>query len=239
MAQKSSELPKKKNPLPVSLFNLDLYYPLYQYFDYEFLPIHVKVVIGSKNTGILIGNTRTELNIENYLGFSYDKNFPIYKPGQIYDLSIDRVELMTRPNIGNSIRLGYQRSLSSGIYANASMVICTIKPRFFTEDIYYSYNPPYYNEYIYITDVYYKRLWPMRLNAGIGYTLSIGKQKRFYFNSEIVYSFFNRILNADSLPIYIQSNNFNINLGFGFRIGSPSKTTYDGIKEVNTVPLKR
>ena len=235
MAQKSSELPKKKNPLPESLFNLDLYYPLYQYFDYEFLPIHVKVVIGSKNTGILIGNTRTEF----YRIFtSYDKNL-FNKPGQIYDKSIDKSDLDENQPIGNSIRLGYQRSLSSGIYANASMVICTIKPRFFTEDVYYSYNPPYYNEYRYITDVYYKRLWPMRLNAGIGYTLSIGKQKRFYFNSEIVYSFFNRILNGDSLPLIIQSNNFNINLGFGFRIGSPSKTTYDGIKEVNTVPLKR
>ncbi len=232
MAQKSSELPKKKKPLPESLFNLDLYYPLHQYLNYDFLPIHVKVVIGSKNTGIIIGYTRT--NLYNGLRFSYVKNFPIYKPGQIYDLSTDRVELMRRPNIGNSIRLGYQRSLFSGIYANASMDICTIKARFYTEDEYYSL----YYQFIYNTDEYYQRLWAMRLNAGIGYTLSIGKQKRFYFNSEIVYSFFNRILNSHSLTIDIY-NNFNINMGFGFRIGSPSKTTYDGIKEVNTVPLKR
>ena len=149
MAQKSSELPKKKNPLPESLFNLDLYYPLYQYFDYEFLPIHVKVVIGSKNTGILIGNTRTEF----YRIFtSYDKNL-FNKPGQIYDKSIDKSDLDENQPIGNSIRLGYQRSLSSGIYANASMVICTIKPRFFTEDVYYS-NTPYYNEYRYIYEDY-------------------------------------------------------------------------------------
>jgi len=236
MAQKSSELPKKKKPLPESLFNLDLYYPLDQYFDIDFLPIHVKVVIGSKNTGILIGNTNTRTEFYSDM-FGYDKNLP-NKPGQIYLSSRDKIDLSTPTKIGNSIRLGYQRSLFSGIYANASMVICTIKPRFFTEDEYYS-STSYYNRYFYITDDYYKRLWPMRLNAGIGYTLSIGKQKRFYFNSEIVYSFFNRILNRDSLPIYIDNYNLNINLGFGFRIGSPSKTTYDGIKEVNTVPLKR
>ena len=236
MAQKSSELPKKKNPLPESLFNIDLYYNLYQYVDYEFLPIHFKVVIGSKNTGILIGSTRTQLSSYDYYDY-YIKNFPIYKPGLNYSSSLDGFTYL-RPNIGNSIRLGYQRSLFSGIYANASMVICSSQLRFFTEDIYVA--PNTYYPSIYYTDVFYKRLWAMRLNAGIGYTLSIGKQKRFYLNSEIVYSFFNRIFYRDSLPlpIYIYYN-FNINLGFGFRIGSPSKTTYDGIKEVNTVPLKR
>lgn len=237
MAQKSSELPKKKNPLPESLFNIDLYYNLDQYVDYEFLPIHFKVVIGSKNTGILIGSTRTELSSYDYYDY-YIKNFPIYKPGLNYSSSLDGFTYL-RPNIGNSIRLGYQRSLFSGIYANASMVICSSQLRFFTEDIYYAPITNYPSRYY--TDVFYKRLWAMRLNAGIGYTLSIGKQKRFYLNSEIVYSFFNRIFYRDSLPlpIYIYSSNFNINLGFGFRIGSPSKTTYDGIKEVNTVPLKR
>ena len=242
MAQKSSELPKKKKPLPETLFNIDLNFMGYLYaitnsgessslaqlasnkftdFLYRANDVpRVKAMIGSKNTGIIIGYQSCRMGSQSYLKNVYS-NTNMTTDSAIYFYSNPAYN--PYKNKGFSIRLGYQKALISGLYASVSGDLTRIKAN--VEHKFYNNN---FSIYEFEKD---RIIWGMRLNAGLGYTLSIGKAKKFYLNNEIVYSFIDKS-KSNLLKL-------NLNFAFGFRIGTPSKTTYDGIKEVNTVPLKR
>ena len=244
MAQKSSELPKKKKPLPETLFNIDLNFLGYlnaitnsgesssnaqlasnKFTDFLYsandVP-RVKAMIGSKNTGIIIG----------YQSCRLDRGVDLKPVSDSFFIIDYQYSSPTSINKGFSIRLGYQKALISGLYASVSGDLSRIKANVSHKYEIYDYNPfygwGYYSAYEEEQD---RIIWGMRLNAGLGYTLSIGKAKKFYLNNEIVYSFIDKSKSTQS--------KLNLNFAFGFRIGTPSKTTYDGIKEVNTVPLKR
>jgi hypothetical protein len=72
-----------------------------------------------------------------------------------------------------------------------------------------------------------RRSW--RVNLGLGYTLSLGKKKRFYLNYEMAMA----ILNTNS-----EVPRLNLSAGIGFRLGTPASTTFEGVKEIRTVPMK-
>ncbi len=108
-----------------------------------------------------------------------------------------------------SLRLGYQYGISRGFYANANLNV-----------MYFNYNR--YNSYI-------PNDRSLRLNLGLGYTFSFGKRKRIYYNLETGFAVINTKDLADRLCI---------NSGLGFRLGTPAKTSYEGVKNVTTVPVK-
>lgn len=172
-AQSTSAAPKKKGVLPETLVNLELQSEILGTgFDYS--GGGIKAMIGSKNTGILLGFINGSSTSDTY---KY-----------------------------NSFRLGYQYGIVSGFYANANLDLASIKSI-------YLYEPRYRS---------------IRVNLGIGYTLSFGKKKRLYYNIETAIA----AINTSFLP------RFAIYSGIGFRLGTPAKTSFDGIKEVNTVPVK-
>lgn len=67
------------------------------------------------------------------------------------------------------------------------------------------------------------------LYVGPGYTFSFGKRKRCYYSVEAELG----LLKSGSILF-----NYEIYSGFGFRLGTPAKTTYEGVKNVTTVPIK-
>jgi hypothetical protein len=71
----------------------------------------------------------------------------------------------------------------------------------------------------------------MRLNTGLGYTISLGKAKRFYLNTEMVYSVIDKSKSSQGKLSLLG--------GIGFRLGTPAKTSYDGIKNVTTIPIEQ
>lgn len=115
-----------------------------------------------------------------------------------------------------SIGLGYQKRILGGLYANLSSEFHKIK----TDD----YSKIIYDQ----SESDRSQFWAATM--GLGYTVSIGKVKRFYFNYEMDYSY-----DFGSLEI---DNNLRIMFGIGYRFGAPAKTSYDGIKNITTVPLK-
>jgi hypothetical protein len=143
---------------------------------------------------------------------------------------------MVALNKGFAIRLGYQKSIFRGLYANVSIDISRIKADVYhyydvTYDYYSQWSGTYYSTGVYLREKELNRtIWGMRLNTGLGYTISLGKAKKFYLNTEIIYSIIDKSKSSQG--------KLNIMGGIGFRIGSPAKTSYDGIKEVNTVPIK-
>jgi hypothetical protein len=108
-----------------------------------------------------------------------------------------------------SIRVGYQYGIKRGFYANANLNVMN-----------FNYNR--YNSYI-------PNDRSLRLNLGIGYTFSFGKRKRVYYNFETGFA----VINTQDLI-----SRLCINSGLGFRIGTPAKTSYEGVKNVTTVPMK-
>lgn len=232
-AQSTSAAPKKKGVLPETLFNLDFNGSFS--FDNGNLTtgMPVKALIGSKNTGIIVGFQSCRFGeakeLKNIPVFPYFNLNPNYSFTYLYSSAgLDSNAMYTKNN-GFSIRLGYQKSIFRGLYANVSADFCRIK-----SDVVHSYSNTVlstgviYNGYTY--PEINRTMWGMRVNAGIGYTISIGKAKKFYLNYEIVYSIIDKSKSSQG--------KLNIIGGIGFRIGSPAKTSIDGIKEVNTVPVK-
>lgn len=197
-AQKPSIATKQKKnfALPKSLFNLDFNYcrDLYD-IDYNIGIISIKTMIGSNNTGIIIG----------------------VKPFAIYDGDL------LKNNFG--IQLGYQKRILKGLFTSLSLELTRIK---FTE--YYS---SYYN-----SSLEKIKILPSLITS-IGYTISLGKTKRIYLNYEVNYYL------IDGFRDYYQDNfgfeidkRLNLTGGLGYRFGAPAKTSYSGIKNITTVPLK-
>jgi hypothetical protein len=69
-----------------------------------------------------------------------------------------------------------------------------------------------------------------RLNTGLGYTISLGKAKRIYLNTETIFSVIDKSKSSQGPLTFF--------CGIGYRFGSPARTSYDGIKNITTVPLK-
>ena len=197
-AQKPSIAPKQKKnfALPKSLFNLDFNYCRdLSYIDDNIGIISIKTMIGSNNTGIIIG----------------------VKPFAIYDGDL------LKNNFG--IQLGYQKRILKGLFTSLSLELTRIK---FTE--YYS---SYYN-----SSLEKIKILPSLITS-IGYTFSFGRAKRIYLNYEVNYYL------IDGFRDYYQDNfgfeidkRLNLTGGLGYRFGSPAKTSFSGIKNITTVPLK-
>jgi len=201
-AQKPSIAPKQKKnfALPKSLFNLDFNYC--KYFSIEELDlisdvaiISIKAMIGSNNTGIIIG----------------------VKPFAIYDGELEKTDL--------TIQLGYQKRIFKGLFTSLSLELTRMK---FTE-----YDTSDYN-----SSLEKIKILPSLITS-IGYTISLGKTKRIYLNYEVNYYL------IDGFRDYYQDNfgfeidkRLNLTGGLGYRFGSPAKTSFSGIKNITTVPLK-
>jgi hypothetical protein len=113
-----------------------------------------------------------------------------------------------------SIRAGYQYGIKRGLYSNVNLNLLNFR-----------YDGYYYSGYP-SADIIENHF---RLNLGLGYTLSLGKKKRFYINLEGACALINT---NDELSRII------LNFGYGFRFGTPAKTSYEGVKNVTTVPIK-
>jgi hypothetical protein len=197
-AQKQSIAPKQKKnfALPKSLFNLDFNYCRdLSYIDDNIGIISIKTMIGSNNTGIIIG----------------------VKPFAIYDGDL------LKNNFG--IQLGYQKRIFKGLFTSLSLELTRIK---FTE-----YDTSDYN-----SSLEKIKILPSLITS-IGYTISLGKTKRIYLNYEVNYYL------IDGFRDYYQDNfgfeidkRLNLTGGLGYRFGSPAKTSFSGIKNITTVPLK-
>jgi hypothetical protein len=197
-AQKPSIAPKQKKnfALPKSLFNLDFNYcRSLNEIDENFGIISIKAMIGSNNTGVIIG----------------------VKPFAIYDGDL------LKNNFG--IQLGYQKRILKGLFTSLSLELTRMK---FTD-----YDTSDYN-----SSLEKIKILPSLITS-IGYTISLGKTKRIYLNYEVNYYL------IDGFRDYIQDNfgyeadkRLNLIVGLGYRFGSPAKTSYDGIKNITTLPLK-
>lgn len=197
-AQKPSIATKQKKnfALPKSLFNLDFNYCRdLSYIDDNIGIISIKTMIGSNNTGIIIG----------------------VKPFAIYDGDL------LKNNFG--IQLGYQKRIFKGLFTSLSLELTRIK---FTE-----YDTSDYN-----SSLEKIKILPSLITS-IGYTISLGKTKRIYLNYEVNYYL------IDGFRDYYQDNfgfeidkRLNLTGGLGYRFGSPAKTSFSGIKNITTVPLK-
>ena len=197
-AQKQSIAPKQKKnfALPKSLFNLDFNYCRdLSYIDDNIGIISIKTMIGSNNTGIIIG----------------------VKPFAIYDGDL------LKNNFG--IQLGYQKRIFKGLFTSLSLELTRIK---FTE-----YDTSDYN-----SSLEKIKILPSLITS-MGYTISLGKTKRIYLNYEVNYYL------IDGFRDYYQDNfgfeidkRLNLTGGLGYRFGSPAKTSFSGIKNITTVPLK-
>ena len=203
-AQKQSIAPKQKKnfALPKSLFNLDFNYcKLFRIEDQELdisdeAIISIKAMIGSNNTGIIIG----------------------VKP-----LGIADGDLLKNNNL--EIQLGYQKRIFKGLFTSLSLELTRMK---FT----------YYDTSDYNSSLEKIKILPSLITS-IGYTISLGKTKRFYLNYEVNYYL------IDGFRDYAQDNfgfeidkRLNLTGGLGYRFGVPAKTSYDGLKNITTVPLK-
>jgi hypothetical protein len=233
-AQSNLENSKKKGSLPESLMNIDFNQSLS--LDKErFTNLPLKIVIGTNNSGIILGVQSCIFGVNQQIGHDqsnvineFEQLTGTYVTDAIYSNS-NAYNL----NRGIALRLGYQKSIVKGLYASLSGDFCQIKA-----DIEHTYLMSYYyswsgSEYYSTYNTYDEntRYIGWRLNAGIGYTISLGKAKRFYLNTEFVYAV---IDNSKSL-----SARMNFMSGIGFRIGTPAKTTYEGIRDAQTIPIQR
>jgi hypothetical protein len=257
LAQKESTSPKQKkeSSLPESFLNLDLNYAwISNISDYNqeitSKPFVLKAMIGSKNSGLIIGfqtctfNFKQELlpggevtqdDLRTYFGDN-DDYFNILQSagGNSYLLG----ETSESKLNGITMRLGYQQSIFKGLYANISADLTRIKTR--VSNVYNEVSCDYisalsgiqYNNLI-IEDFYQlqpedRTILGWRLNTGIGYTFSFGKAKKIYLNTEMVYSVINKSKTIEG--------NMSLMAGLGYRFGTPAKTTFDGVKTIKTIP---
>ena len=194
-AQKQSIAPKQKKnfALPKSLFNLDVNYNI-PVFSSAGFPILAKAMIGSNNTGIIIG-----------LQDCIPQN-----------LEVDEVRFK-----GFLLRLGYQKSIVRGLFCNLSADFCRMKG---TESDFADPSLDIMTNNTLVTSIGW------RLNTGLGYTISLGKAKRIYLNTETIFSVIDKSKSSQGPLTFF--------CGIGYRFGAPAKTSYDGIKNITTVPLK-
>lgn len=255
LAQKEFTSPKEKkgNGLPESFLNLDLNYALISsisdYQDITSSPFVLKAMIGSKNSGLIIGfqactfdyeqelpsdGEVTQDDLRTYFGENEYFNILQSAGGNSYLLG-DTSESKLN---GITMRLGYQQSIFKGLYANISGDLTRIKTR--VSNVYNEVSCDYisglsgiqYNNLI-IEDFYQlqpedRTILGWRLNTGIGYTFSFGKAKKIYLNTEMVYSVINKSKTING--------NMSLMAGLGYRFGTPAKTTFDGVKTIKTIP---
>ena len=198
-AQKPSIAPKQKKnfTLPKSLFNLDVNYNI-PVFSSAGFPILAKAMIGSNNTGIIIG-----------LQDCIPQN-----------LEVDEVRFK-----GFLLRLGYQKSIVRGLFCNLSADFCRMKgSESAFADPSLEIMPNNTLDSSFMTSIGW------RLNTGLGYTISLGKAKRIYLNTETIFSVIDKSKSSQGPLTFF--------CGIGYRFGAPAKTSYDGIKNITTVPLK-
>jgi hypothetical protein len=178
----TSSKSKKSHELPESLLNLEIQYEnlLGGGISKSYGGYGVKGVIGSNNTGVLLG----------YM-FGY---------GASSDSSITSY---------NSTKLGYQYGIVRGFYANANFNLARTRTLYLDNGL--------------------EKISSIRVNIGVGYTFSFGKRKRIYYNLETGFA----VINTQDLI-----SRLCINSGIGFRLGTPAKTSYEGVKNVTTVPMK-
>jgi len=253
LAQKESTSPKEKkvNSLPESFLNLDLNYASISNIsdnqDITSKPFVLKAMIGSKNSGLIIGfqtctfNSKQELlsggevtedDLKTYLIPNYDYS-NIQSVGGYSRLVVDSSSNDYNLN-GISMRLGYQKSIFKGLYANISADLTRIKTdvEFINYNVSYDYAQPFSGNTYPGTPIYFlkttrpdRTILGWRLNTGIGYTFSFGKAKKIYLNTEMLYSVINKSKTIEG--------NMSLMAGLGFRFGKPAKTTYDiGTKTV-------
>ena len=176
---------KKSHELPESLLNLEIQSEILG-TGIDFSGVGVKAMIGSKNTGLLLGYTHGS----------------------------DGVSYVTY----NSTKLGYQYGIVRGLYLNTNFNFVSTS----REDLVYDYYGNLLGSTI-------SKDRSIRVNLGVGYTLSFGKKKRLFYNIEIAFA----AINTHSLlPRFATYS------GLGFRLGSPAKTSYEGVKNITTVPMK-
>ena len=248
LAQKVSTSPKEKkgNGLPESFLNLDLNYAsisnissnISNYQEITSSPFVLKAMIGSKNSGLIIGfqactfafeqellsgGEVTQDDLRTYFGDN-DEYFNIQSAGGNSYLLGDTLEAKLN---GITMRLGYQQSIFKGLYANISGDLTRIKKR--VSNVYNDVSCDYisaldgfqYN--LLIGDFYQlqpdRTILGWRLNTGIGYTFSFGRAKKIYLNTEMVYSVINKSKTIEG--------NMSLMAGLGFRFGAPAKTTFD------------
>ena len=176
---------KKSHDLPESLLNLEIQSEILG-TGIDFSGVGVKAMIGSKNTGLLLGYTHGS----------------------------DGVSYVTY----NSTKLGYQYGIVRGLYLNTNFNFVSTS----REDLVYDYYGNLLGSTI-------SKDRSIRVNLGVGYTFTFGKKKRLYYNLETSFAVINTKDLADRLCI---------NSGLGFRLGTPAKTSYEGVKNVTTVPMK-
>ncbi len=247
---------KKESSLPESFLNLDLNLrmtPIIQ-FGPPYItssPFVLKAMIGSKNSGIIIGFQACTFDYEQELPSdgeitaddltadfpTYFQNFTNIQSNGGYSELIGDSSNKNELN-GITIRLGYQKSIFRGLYANISADLTRIKTD--ALNVYYNCSFDYFNSITglqdnYTTITFYqaqpdRTILGWRLNTGIGYTFSFGRAKKIYLNTEMVCSVFDRSKTIEA--------KLNLMAGLGFRFGSPARTSYDGIKNITTVPLK-
>ena len=248
LAQKVSTSPKEKkgNGLPESFLNLDLNYASIsnisisqEFQEITSSPFVLKAMIGSKNSGLIIGfqactfafeqellsgGEVTQDDLRTYFGDN-DIYFNILQSagGNSYLLG----ETSESKLNGISLRLGYQQSIFKGLYANISADLTRIKTdvEFINYDVSYDWLPA--NSGDTIPEEFYqfnttrpdRTILGWRLNTGIGYTFSFGRAKKIYLNTEMVYSVINKSKTIEG--------NMSLMAGLGFRFGAPAKTTFD------------
>ena len=159
----------------------------------------------------------------SYLTINFDNNTGIIIGLQDcipQNLEVDEVRFK-----GFLLRLGYQKSIVRGLFCNLSADFCRMKG---TESDFE--DPSLYIIPNNTLDSSFMTSIGWRLNTGLGYTISLGKAKRIYLNTETIFSVIDKSKSSQGPLTFF--------CGIGYRFGSPARTSYDGIKNITTVPLK-
>ncbi|MDG0972855.1 MAG: hypothetical protein P8O07_01730 [Crocinitomicaceae bacterium] len=229
-----------------SILSVDVNYSTQYNSLFRFLEL--RGVIGTNNTGIVIGIQRENLtkgNIGDEISFitdseKYSSNF-FGDPGRIYNHSLSQSDV---DELTEKIESETSSSVESIYLDNYNYYSID---RGWTFKLGYQYGFPfglYFNAGVDFTtnrtkdlyDVYYytsnsgfydtfeDRGWAfgVRLWTGIGYALDLGKDKKYYLNAQATY-------NSIQYTATIERN-FIINAGFGFRIGAQGKTSIQGTR---------
>lgn len=195
-----------------SILSVDVNYSTQYNSLFRFLEL--RGVIGTNNTGIVIGIQRENLtkgNIGNEISFiidseKYSSNF-FGDPGRIYNHSVsqsdvddltEKIESETSSSVesiylenynyynidrGWTFKLGYQYGFPFGLYFNAGVDFTTNRTKDLYDVYYYTSNSGFY-------DTFEDRGWAfgVRLWTGIGYALDLGKEKKYYLNTQATYT---------------------------------------------------
>lgn len=231
-----------------SILSVDVNYSTQYNALFPFLEL--RGVIGTNNTGIVIGIQRENLtkgNIGDEISFitdseKYSSNF-FGDPGRIYNHSISQSDV---DELTEKIESETSSSVESIYLDNYNYYNID---RGWTFKIGYQYGFPfglYFNAGVDFTtnrtrdlyEVYYTSNWwgsqfydtfedrgwafGVRLWTGIGYALDLGKDKKYYLNAQATY-------NSIQYTATIERN-FIINAGFGFRIGAQGNTSIQGTR---------